>query len=61
MSSATENSEPTRRDFIFIATGAMAAVGVAATLWPFVAQMKNVCCVRSLASEELRVRLNANR
>ncbi|GGH28698.1 ubiquinol-cytochrome c reductase iron-sulfur subunit [Alsobacter metallidurans] len=32
-------SEPTRRDFLFIATGAVGAVGVAATLWPFISQM----------------------
>ena len=32
-------AEPTRRDFLFIATGAVAAVGVAATIWPFIDQM----------------------
>jgi ubiquinol-cytochrome c reductase iron-sulfur subunit len=31
--------EPSRRDFLFIATGAMAAVGAAATLWPMIDQM----------------------
>ncbi len=31
--------EPTRRDFLFIATGAMGAVGVAAAIVPFVSQM----------------------
>ncbi|MCG6204883.1 ubiquinol-cytochrome c reductase iron-sulfur subunit [Rhodopseudomonas sp. HC1] len=36
----TETSaEPTRRDFLYIATGAVAAVGAAATVWPFIAQM----------------------
>ncbi|MFL5050408.1 MAG: ubiquinol-cytochrome c reductase iron-sulfur subunit, partial [Xanthobacteraceae bacterium] len=40
MSATTVSSaEHTRRDFIYIATGAVAAVGAAATLWPFVAQM----------------------
>jgi ubiquinol-cytochrome c reductase iron-sulfur subunit len=33
------SAEPTRRDFIYIATGAVAAVGVAAVAWPFIAQM----------------------
>jgi ubiquinol-cytochrome c reductase iron-sulfur subunit len=33
------SAEPTRRDFLYVATGAVAAVGVAATLVPFVAQM----------------------
>jgi ubiquinol-cytochrome c reductase iron-sulfur subunit len=31
--------EPHRRDFIFIATGAVGAVGTAAAIWPFIAQM----------------------
>ncbi|WP_439817879.1 ubiquinol-cytochrome c reductase iron-sulfur subunit [Zavarzinia sp. CC-PAN008] len=30
--------EPTRRDFLYIATGAMAAVGAAAAAWPFIDQ-----------------------
>jgi ubiquinol-cytochrome c reductase iron-sulfur subunit len=30
------DAEPTRRDFLFIATGAAAAVGTAALVWPFV-------------------------
>jgi ubiquinol-cytochrome c reductase iron-sulfur subunit len=29
-------AEPTRRDFLFIATGAVAAVGAASVVWPFV-------------------------
>ncbi len=29
----------TRRDFLYVATGAMAAVGAAAVVWPLVAQM----------------------
>jgi ubiquinol-cytochrome c reductase iron-sulfur subunit len=33
------SAEPTRRDFIYIATGAVAGVGVAATLVPLVTQM----------------------
>ena len=37
--SASGHTEHTRRDFLFIATGAAAAVGVASTLWPFISQM----------------------
>ncbi|WP_406854512.1 ubiquinol-cytochrome c reductase iron-sulfur subunit [Alsobacter sp. KACC 23698] len=37
--SAATAAEPTRRDFLFIATGAAGAVGVVAALWPFVSQM----------------------
>jgi ubiquinol-cytochrome c reductase iron-sulfur subunit len=33
------SAEHTRRDFLYIATGAVAAIGAAATVWPFVAQM----------------------
>jgi ubiquinol-cytochrome c reductase iron-sulfur subunit len=33
------SAEPTRRDFLYIATGAVGAVGVAATLVPLIAQM----------------------
>ncbi|WP_230531663.1 ubiquinol-cytochrome c reductase iron-sulfur subunit [Microvirga roseola] len=32
----THVAEPTRRDFLFIATGAAAAVGAATLVWPFV-------------------------
>ena len=30
---------PTKRDFLFLATGSVAAVGVVATVWPFLDQM----------------------
>ena len=33
------SAEPTRRDFLYIATGAVGAVGVASTLIPLIAQM----------------------
>ncbi len=33
------SAEPTRRDFLFIATGAVAAVGAAAVAWPLISQM----------------------
>ncbi len=33
------STEPTRRDFLYIATGAVAAVGAAAVVWPLVSQM----------------------
>jgi ubiquinol-cytochrome c reductase iron-sulfur subunit len=55
MSSATESSEPTRRDFIFIATGAMAVVGTAAALWPFIAQMNPDASVLALSTIEVDI------
>jgi ubiquinol-cytochrome c reductase iron-sulfur subunit len=33
------SAEPTRRDFLYIATSAAAAVGAAAVAWPLIAQM----------------------
>src|SRR3989442_14588309 len=33
------SAEPTRRDFLYIATGAVATVGAAGALWPLIAQM----------------------
>ncbi|HXF88032.1 MAG TPA: ubiquinol-cytochrome c reductase iron-sulfur subunit [Xanthobacteraceae bacterium] len=35
----TTSAEPTRRDFLYIATGAVGAIGAAATLVPLIAQM----------------------
>lgn len=33
------SAEPTRRDFLYIATSAVGAVGAAAAVWPLIAQM----------------------
>ncbi len=43
----------TRRDFIFIAAGSVAAVGAAATAWPFVDQMNPAADTRALAITEV--------
>jgi ubiquinol-cytochrome c reductase iron-sulfur subunit len=37
--STQKTAEPTRRDFLFIATGAMAAIGAASVVWPLIDQM----------------------
>jgi ubiquinol-cytochrome c reductase iron-sulfur subunit len=37
--STIELAEPTRRDFLYIATGVVGAVGAAAAAWPLIAQM----------------------
>ncbi|MDO9384773.1 MAG: ubiquinol-cytochrome c reductase iron-sulfur subunit [Hyphomicrobiaceae bacterium] len=47
------DDEPTRRDFLVIAGNAFVAVGAAATLWPFVAQMNPDASTQALASTEL--------
>ena len=48
-----EHAEGTRRDFIYIATGAVGAVGAALTAWPFINQMNPDASVRALATVEL--------
>jgi ubiquinol-cytochrome c reductase iron-sulfur subunit len=45
-------AEPTRRDFLYIATGAVGAVGVALTAWPFIDQMNPTGSVLAMSSIE---------
>lgn len=44
-----------RRDFIFVATGAVAAVGAAATVWPLINQMNPDASTLALSSIEFDV------
>ncbi len=46
-------AEPTRRDFLYLATGAAGAVGVALAAWPFIDQMNPTSAVLALASVEV--------
>ena len=52
---AETRDEPTRRDFLFIATAAMGAVGAAGLAWPFIAQMNPDASALALASSEVDV------
>lgn len=52
MSSATIEN-PTRRNFLFVATGAVGAVGAAATVWPLIDQMNPDATTLALASIEV--------
>lgn len=52
---ATTNDEPTRRDFLTLAGPAFLAVGGAAALWPFIAQMNPDKGALALASVEVDV------
>jgi ubiquinol-cytochrome c reductase iron-sulfur subunit len=36
---SSTSAEPTRRDFLYVATGAVGAVGAAAVAWPLISQM----------------------
>jgi ubiquinol-cytochrome c reductase iron-sulfur subunit len=53
--STHETTEPTRRDFLYIATGMAAAVGAAGAAWPFIDQMKPDASTLALASIEVDV------
>jgi ubiquinol-cytochrome c reductase iron-sulfur subunit len=47
------SAEPNRRDFLFIATGAVGAVGVALTAWPFIDQMNPTPSALAMGSIEV--------
>jgi ubiquinol-cytochrome c reductase iron-sulfur subunit len=51
--SAAVETDVTRRDFLFLATGAVAGVGAALTAWPFISQMNPDAAVLALASIEV--------
>ena len=51
--STAEHAEVNRRDFLYIATGAVGAVGAALTVWPFINQMNPDASVLAMASVEL--------
>ncbi len=51
--STAEHAEVNRRDFLYIATGAVGAVGAALTVWPFINQMNPDASVLALASVEI--------
>jgi ubiquinol-cytochrome c reductase iron-sulfur subunit len=50
-----DHPEPTRRDFLFIATGAVAAVGAALTVWPLIDQMNPDEAALALAQIEVDI------
>lgn len=50
---AHEGTETTRRDFIYIAAGSVAAVGAAATIWPFIHQMNPAADTRAMSTTEV--------
>ena len=51
----TTTAQPTRRDFLYIATGAVGGVGVALAAWPFIDQMNPSSAVLALASIEVDI------
>jgi ubiquinol-cytochrome c reductase iron-sulfur subunit len=53
--STADHVDESRRDFLYIATGAVGAVGAAAVAWPLISQMNPDASVKALASIELDV------
>ena len=52
---ATTHDAGTRRDFLYVASGAVGAVGVAAAAWPFIDQMNPSAAALALASTEIDI------
>jgi ubiquinol-cytochrome c reductase iron-sulfur subunit len=50
---SSETHESNRRDFLYIATGAFAAVGAASAAWPLIHQMNPDASVQALSSIEI--------
>jgi ubiquinol-cytochrome c reductase iron-sulfur subunit len=50
---SAHEGETTRRDFIYIAAASVSAVGVAATVWPFIDQMNPAADTRALSTTEV--------
>ncbi len=55
MSATVKDHDPNRRDFLYLATGTVGAVGAAAVAWPFISQMNPSAATRALASIEVDV------
>ena len=53
--SDTKTKEPSRRDFIYVATAAAGAVTTAAAVWPLIDQMNPSADVQALSSIEVDV------
>lgn len=53
--SAADTSEPTRRDFLYVATGMAGVVGAGAVAWPFIDQMRPDASTLALATIEVNV------
>jgi ubiquinol-cytochrome c reductase iron-sulfur subunit len=51
--SKTVTTEPTRRDFLYIATASVGAVGAAAVAWPIISSMNPDASVLALSSTEV--------
>lgn len=55
MTASTTVDEPTRRDFLYIATGAVGVVGAGFALWPFISQMSPDATTLAAASLDVDI------
>ncbi|MBH0236671.1 ubiquinol-cytochrome c reductase iron-sulfur subunit [Methylobrevis albus] len=55
MAASPDTVEPTRRDILVLATGALGAVGAAGVIWPFINQMNPDASTLALASIEVDI------
>lgn len=55
MAASPDTVEPTRRDILVLATGALGAVGAAGAIWPFIDQMNPDASTLALASIEVDI------
>ena len=53
---AGSHGDPNRRDFLMVASGAMAAVGAIATAWPFINNLNPAADTLALSSIEVNVK-----
>lgn len=53
--SETKASDPSRRDFLYIATGMAGVVGAAGAAWPFIDQMRPDASTRALSTIEIDI------
>jgi ubiquinol-cytochrome c reductase iron-sulfur subunit len=52
---AGDHSDPTRRDFLMVATGAMGAIGTIAVAWPFINNLNPAADTLALSTVEVNV------
>jgi len=52
---AAGHGDPTRRDFLMVATGALAGIGAIATAWPFINNLNPAADTLALATVEVNV------
>ncbi len=55
MSEDVKDGEPTRRDFLYLTTGAAGAIGAAAVAWPFIDQLRPNATTLALSTIEVDI------